>query len=532
MNGFDLVVRGGTVFDGSGRPGRRADIGLEGDRIAAVGDLASVRGREELEADDLAVCPGFIDVHSHSDFTLLVDPRGQSQVAQGVTTEVVGNCGHGCAPIADPSLVIGNIYGYLPHVDMKWRSVDGYLRRLEEARPAVNVATLVPNGNLRLAAVGLQDRPARADELARMVRLLEEGLEQGAFGFSSGLEYPAERACSEEELTELCRAVARRGGLYATHTRNRDVAAVEAIEEGIRVARGSGARLQVSHIIPRRAGDDRSWQEAIEAVDQARANGLDVAFDSHTRLHGITNLSTALPPDVLDRPPRELAARLRDPTVRRELKRYPSLISSFGLGGWERVFLFSSAAHPEWVRRSLAELAPPGGDALDAVYDILADEVEDIHSVMCICHSYEEDWLRTTFRHPLCMPGSDATALCTDGPLAGSTFLGAYTWAAWYLRRLVRECGDLSLGEAVRRLTALPAERVGLRGRGHIEKGFWADLVVFDPASVAERGTLEDPNQLAVGVRHVVVNGQVTMKDGRFTGQRAGRVLRRDDGGE
>ena len=523
---LDLLIRGGTVVDGSGRPGFRADVGVSGGRVVAIGDLDAREAARVLDAGELCVAPGFVDIHSHSDFTLLVDPRAQSAIAQGVTTELIGNCGHGCAPISEPELVKTNIYGYTPHERLDWTSMGEYLERLESRRPAVNVATLVPNGNLRLAALGLAERPASKAEVRYMSVLLEESLAAGAFGLSTGLEYPAERTASPDEILALCRVVQRRGGLYATHTRNRDVHAVESIAEGVAVAERAGVRLQVSHIIPRRAGDPTAWERALELVDTTRARGLDIAFDSHTRLHGITNLSNALPPEEFALGPAELAARLADPGVRARTKSHHSLISSFGLGGWDRVFLFSSPHCPDLVGRSFAELAPRGGDAFDAILDVLLAEVEDPHAVLCTCHSYEDEWLRATMRHPLGMPGSDATDLSLDGPLGSATFLGAYTWAGWFYRRLVTETGDLSLEEAVRRLTSIPAQRIGLADRGLIVEGAWADLAVFDPARFCDRGTMATPNQLADGVHHVIVNGTVARENGHFTEQRGGAILR------
>jgi len=522
---LDCVVRGGHVVDGTGVPAFAADVGVAGGRIVAVGDLGAVDARRVLDAAGHLVVPGFIDIHSHSDFTLLVDSRAQSAIAQGVTTEVIGNCGHGCAPIANPELVRSNVYGYGPHVPMSWATTAEYFDRLAAARPAVNVAALVPNGNLRLGAVGLADRPATPDERRRMEWLLREGLEAGAFGFSSGLEYPIERGCSEEELTELGRIVGKMGRLYATHTRNREVHAIAAIEEAMRVAAAAEVRLQISHILPRRGGPPRAGERALAAVDGARARGVDVAFDSHTRLYGITTLSSALPPELLDGGQAAMAARLRDRASREALKRHESIITSFGLGGWDRVFLFKSEQRPDLAGKSFLELAG-GGDPLDAVFDVLLASISDPHEPMVICHSYEEDDLELVLRHPSGTVGSDATALCPDGPLAGSTFLGAYTWAAWFFRWTVRERRIFGPEEAVHVLTGRTAERVRLRNRGRIAVGTWADLVVLDPGQFGEQGTLQAPNQLAQGVLHVLVNGKVTMEDGKFTGEHGGAVLR------
>ena len=524
---LDLIVHGGTVADGTGSQPLLADVGVEDGEIALVGDLGGVEHNRSLDASGMLVTPGFIDIHSHSDFTLLVDPRAQSSIAQGVTTEVIGNCGHGCGPMGDRELFAGNIYGYAASHPIDWSTTTEYFERLGEARPAVNVAALVPNGNLRLAVLGVADRPALPDEVSQMAGLLEEGLDAGAFGFSTGLEYAAERSCSEEEITALCEIVARKGGLYATHTRNRELRAVEAVKEVVRAAEATGVRTQVSHIIPRRGGPADARERAIEAVEATHSRGIDIAFDSHTRLHGITNVSAALPPWALEGGNEALAARLRDSKARAEMKRYESLISSFGLGGWDRVTLFRSQGSPELVGRSFQELTPDGGDAFDAIFDVLLREGNDPHQAMCICHSYEEDEIRQTFQHPLCMLGSDATALGIDGPLAETEFLGAYTWVAWFFRRFVRETGTFTVEEAVHKLAAAPAEQLRLSDRGLLAKGYRADVAVFDPAAFRETGTLEESNRLAEGMAHVVVNGVVAMEDGKFTGSRGGQVLRR-----
>ena len=523
---LDLVVRGGTVVDGTGAAGFEADVGIEDGRITAIGRLGEAESPRSLDATGLVVAPGFIDIHSHSDFTLLVDPRAQSSIAQGVTTEVVGNCGHGCAPITEPDRFKGNIYGYTPELEIDWTTMAGYLERLEAARTAVNVVTLVPNGNLRLAVMEDPERRATAEEVAQMGRLLEEGLEAGALGYSNGLEYSSERACTEEETVQLCRIVARAGGLYATHERNKDLHAVEAIEEAVRVAEASGVRLQVSHIIPRRSSPPGSVERAMEVVERAHEKGMDVGFDAHTRLHGIMNLSAALPTWAFEGGPDKLAARLEDPATRGRLKAHESIVSSKQSIGWDRVFLYTSQGRPDMVGKSFKELAPPGGDEFDAIFDVLLAEREDPHRSLIIAHSYEEEWLRQTFQHPLCTLESDATALGRDGPLAGTVFLGAYTWAAWFFRRFVRDLPDFTVEEAVHKLTAMPAQRVGLTDRGRLAQGARADIVVFDPARFRERGTLEDPNHLAEGVSHVVVNGGVAMENGAFTGDRSGRVVR------
>ena len=516
-----LVIRNGTVLDGSGGEPYGADVAVADGRIERIGEIEP--GPPELDATGRYVAPGFVDIHSHSDYTLLVDPRARSAIHQGVTLEVVGNCGHGCFPIREESLAARAIYGHSSAVPVTWASAAGYFERLEEARPAVNVLSLVPNGQLRLAVVGLEDRPATREELRAMTTLLEEGLEQGAWGYSTGLEYAQERGAPEAELQELCRVTARRGGFYATHTRRRDAGSAEAVEEAIRAARASGARLQVSHLVPRSGAEESS--RCLAVVDAAARSGLDVAFDMHTRLYGTTFLQTALPPAILAESPERQEELLRDPATVEAMRGYESILSAGG--DWGRIVLLDNDAVPEYARRSIAEVAAERGqDPLATICDLLRAALPDPGQLMVISHAYTEAQQREAFAHPLCMPGSDATTLAPDGPLAASLFHGAYTWAAWFYRFMVDQEALMTPAEAVRRLTSVPAERLGLADRGRLRAGAAADVVVFDDA-LAERGTTFEPNQLATGVSHVVVNGVVTLRDGEPTGDRAGQVLRR-----
>jgi len=525
---LDLIVRHGSVIDGTGAPAFRADVGIRDGRIASLTDLSDAVAAQELDASGLLVAPGFIDIHSHSDFTLIADPRAQSSVAQGVTTELIGNCGHGCAPVADVDAAKGNIYGYRACPPITWHSIGEYLRVLEAARPAVNVLTLVPNGMLCRAVLGLDDRPPTGAELRRIGRLLEAGLEEGAIGFSVGLEYPIERSCTTDQLVELCKIVAKHGGLFAPHLRNKDVAGLDAIEEGLQIAASSGVRLHIPHLVQRPGGPADADAQAFALIDRALESGLDVSIDMHTRLHGLTNLAAALPSWVLEGNGARLRERLRDPSIRGRLAQYKSLITSLALGGWDRVSLLTSARRPDLLGKSFADIARLNGTTpFDAVLDVLLDEADDPHFPLCIAESYTEEQLRRAYEHPACMVASDATALCIDGPLADSTFHGAYTWVSWFFRRFVREERAFTREQAVRKLTAQPADRLGLSDRGVLTVGKCADVAVFDPDVFGERGTVDHPNQLAQGMVHVLVNGEVEMQDGRLTTRRGGRVLTR-----
>jgi N-acyl-D-amino-acid deacylase len=518
-----IVIRNGTIVDGTGGEPYTGDVAIDDGRIAAIGHVPPTEA-PEVDASGLVVAPGFIDLHSHSDYTLLVDPRAASAVHQGVTLEVVGNCGFGCFPIRDSELARKAIYGYSPDVPIEWTSAGGYFERLEAAGPAVNVLSLVPNGQLRLATVGLADRPAERGEIEEMKALLREQLAEGAWGYSTGLEYAQESGASEEEVAALCAAMAPGGGLYATHTRRRDEGAADSVAEAVRVAQGAHARLQVSHLVPRNGIEES--RRSMRIVEDARDGGLDVEFDMHTRLYGTTHLYSALPPWVLVEDPARQAELLRDPSARDRMRPHRSILSAGN--DWSRIVLLDNPFWPEYARRDVASVAAERGqEPLDAVYDLLLGGLEAPEKLMVIIHAYTEEEQREAFAHPLCVPGSDATTLAPDGPLAGSWFHGAYTWASWFYRFMVRDAKLLTPAEAVRKLTAQPAARIGLSDRGVLRERAHADVTIFDPELFAERGTTFEPNLLATGVRHVFVNGVHTLRDGELTGERGGQVLRR-----
>jgi N-acyl-D-aspartate/D-glutamate deacylase len=520
---LDVLIENGTVLDGSGGPPLRADVGIRDGTVVDIGSLSDAETAETIDATGRYVAPGFIDIHSHSDYTLLRDPRAVSALYQGVTLEVIGNCGHGCFPIGHVDTAPISMYGHHEDTPLQWRDAAGYFDRLDAAGPAVNVLSLVPHGQLRLATVGLGERSATGEETGTMAGLLEGALEQGAWGFSTGLEYPTEKESTEEEIAALCTIVARHGGLYATHTRARDDGAVDAVAEAIRTARTAAVRLQISHLLPRGGLDD--GRRCMELVDDT--HDQDLAFDMHTRLHGLRYLQTLLPAWALEGGRRRMAERLADAGERERCKRAAGV---FSVADWSTVVLLDSRAWPEYGRRSLAEISAERGDddVRDTVYDLLRGAALRTGETLIIilpCHTEQQQ--REVFVHELCMPGSDATTLATEGPLASETFHGAYTWAAWFYRYMVRETRLLTPEAAVHKLTGQPAERVGLVDRGVLRLGARADVVVFDPEVYGERGTTFAPNQLSVGVDHVLVNGVVSLRDGQLMTERAGAVLRR-----
>jgi N-acyl-D-amino-acid deacylase len=523
--GLDLIVRSGTIVDGTGAPPVTADIGISGGVIKKIGDLSSVTAADEIDGTGLVVTPGIIDVHSHADLTLAIDGRAESALTQGVTTVLVGNCGHGCTPLRDRPEYASAIFGYNRSIPLDWQSTGEYLEKLRQAHPGINVGTLVPLGNLRLTAMEDPERPASDDHVKHMCALLEEALDEGALGFSCGLQYPDSVHTRSEELDKFNKIVAAHGGLFAACVRHTDERAVEGIEEPINSAAATGVRTQISHAMPQPGSPRGMTEKTYEMVDRARQSGLDVAFDMHTRVWGELNISAMLPLWALAGSREEIDARLGNKAERERIKEYPGYVRRFvRIPGPEEMMVVLTR-DPSLVGQTVAELTPRGQDPLDTLLDILRSEGDDIHRPQILIRMYPEDELASFYEHPHCAVGSDATALSLNGPLGDEVFYGAFTWASWFLRRIVRERQTLSLPEAIRRVTSLPAERIGLDDRGVLKPGARADLAMFDFERVSESGTLEAPNQLAKGTAHVIVNGVVALRGGVVTDARAGTVL-------
>ena len=521
----DLVIRNGTILDGAGGDPFVADVLVENDRIAEIGSLSAVEA-PEIDATGLFVAPGFIDIHSHSDYTLLVDPRAVSAVHQGVTLEVIGNCGHGCFPCLDPALATQR----RSTASRRGRPLDagtraaGYFDAARRAQPRRQRAQsraerTAPALDRRAGAAGRRGTSSRADGASCSSRRSTRA--PGATRRVS--EYAAEASVPAEEIEVLCRTAARRGVFYAP-TRERDDGADRGGRGGAANRRQAGVRLRSRTSCPRGGLDRRgaAWRSS-----KPRRPGDRTSRSTCTPgCIGFTYLASVLPAWVFDDGPDGVVERLSDRNVRERMKAHRSILSAGG--DWSRVVLLDNSHCPEYARRDFAAIAAERGqEPLDAIFDLLRDAGDKMQQLEVIIHAYSEEEQTEAFAHPLCMPGSDATTLAPDGRLAGSMFHGAYTWAAWFYRFMVRDKGLLTPTQAVNRLTGLPAERFGLQGRGLLRAGLYADLAIFDPSSFAETGTTFEPNQLATGMRHVVVNGVLTLKDGALTGDRAGAVLRR-----
>lgn len=535
-----LLIRGGSVVDGTGGPARQADLAIVGSTIQAIEPGASrtrasrFEARQVLDADGLVVAPGFIDIHSHADFTLPAYPDALNSLSQGVTAEVIGNCGFSPAPLAedrerrDAQLAAG--HGLGPGLDWAWRTFGDYLDRLDAARPAVNCIPLVGQGMLRLATVGADDRPATPEELGTMRALAADALAAGAWGMSTGLVYPPGSFASTAEILAVGAALAEMDGLYASHIRDETDGLADALHEAVAIGRQLGVRVEVSHLKAAGRSNHGRAAEALGILDEARASGVRVTQDSYPYTAGSTLLSQVLPPWVHDGGTDALVERLRSEAVRARIE---SEVAN-GLPGWPN--FFQSTGGPDFIRIAAAAdpslrhlegltltqaAARAGVDPLTLVFDTL---VADRAATTMILAMMSDEDVDLVLDHPSTAIGSDQLGVTSREarvhPRAYGTFVRM-------LGRWVRDRGRLDLPTAIHRMTGLPADIVGLDDRGRIAPGYVADLVVFDPRTVADASTYDAPTLPAVGVEAVLLGGRFAIDGGRPVDAGLGRVLRR-----
>lgn len=529
---YDLVIAGGTVYDGTGGAPFRADVGLSGGAIRAVGKIGRSRAAAVVKAEGLAVSPGFIDIHDHTDIGLLVNPKAESAVRQGVTTLVSGQCGGSPFPLSDREFEearrsASDEYG----LDVDWRDIGGFLGRIERAGTAVNYSTFVGHGTVRGAAMGLDDRPPTAAELERMKALVSESMAGGALGLSSGLEYTPGSFAATEELVDLCRVAARTGGLYATHMRDEEDRVLEAVDEALRISREAPVRLQISHL---KIGFAENWPKIdalLAKLDRARAEGLDFRADRYPYIAGATSLSILFPLWAREGGTERFVARLKDPAHDARLRAHLAGQEK-GYGSWDRILIseVGSDKNRGLEGKSVLEAAAGAGKApYEFMRDLLVEESERVGMVAFYGH---EDVLKRILAHPLVGIGADGGAVAPYGPLSQGRphprFYGTFPRA---LGKYAREEKLVPLEEMVRKMTAMPAAHLGFVRRGRIKVGWAADLCVFDPARIVDKATFREPAVYPEGVEKVLVNGQVVVDSGEHTGRLPGRVLRKNERG-
>jgi N-acyl-D-amino-acid deacylase len=533
---LDLLVKGGEVVDGTGAARRRADVAIQDDRIADIGELPGAQARRVFDATGKTVVPGLVDPHSHSDWTVHTNRDAQSTIRQGVTTEIVGNCGISHAPVTDTSLPFIRdrmaSYGYGGAIT--GRSFSEYLDDISSSGISQNLAWFVGHSTLRAAAGVWTGRPDD-DQMDTMAELVAEAMDAGVLGLSTGLEYSYGRFASTAEIERLVRTVGRRGGWYASHIRNRDSQLLNGVGEFLHLTEAGGVPGQISHLNVRHdtGAPTCGWQRAVDMMSEARDAGHDIQADTTPFLEGIGMMTGILPDWLLDDGPGTAAHRLADPAVRRRLRddcdRYWRFIHK---GQWHRVRLENSPQFPELACKTFVEIADIlGKDEWDCYFDILSAAGEQMTNLTLIGSLFTEEHLAETVSHPLFSLGVDSYTSSAEGPLAAIvTNPLAYCGHVHYLTHHVRDRGTLSLEEAIRKMTSMPARRFGLDRRGVLEPGAFADLAVIDPDALADVSTFDRPIAYARGVETVLVNGTPVIVDATHTGARPGRTLTRVTG--
>jgi N-acyl-D-amino-acid deacylase len=529
---YDLIITGGTVIDGSGSPGFVADVAIKGDRILKVGKLLGATATQKRDARGQIVAPGFIDMLGQSEQFLLVDPRGMSKVMMGVTTEITGE-GESIAPINDRILKEQEDFNRRYNLKVDWRTLGEYFTRLEKQGAGLNLGTFVGATQVREYVIGYDDRPPTAAELEQMKQLVAEAMKDGALGVSTSLQYVPARFAKTDEIVELAKVAHQYGGMYITHQRSEANAIDDSMKEVFEIARRANIPAEIWHF---KTAYQKNWgrmPEMLRRIETARRQGLKITADVYPYVAGSTSLSACLPPWALEGGTDQMVARLRDPETRRRLK---SEISN-DAKDWENIYLGSGGPGgiligavvnrelDSWQGKRLSEIATAQNkDPLDALFDFI---IADHGQTGAIFFMMQESDMQAALRSPLVSICTDSSARATDGPLAGSkSHPRGFGTFPRILGKYVRDEKLLPLELAVHKMTGLPAGNVGLKERGLIREGYFADLTIFDPKTVIDRATFDDPNQYPVGINYVIVNGQIEVDNGQRTAALGGRPLR------
>jgi len=534
MEKLDLLITNARVVDGTGNPSYVAHIGVLDEKIACISrDVSESNSVRTIDAAGMTVCPGFIDAHSHDDAYLLIKPQGDDKVRQGVTTDVIGNCGFSLAPISDAHRADLRhalaIMGGSQLAEEFWNltSFNEFLATLENAQLGINVVPLVGHGTIRIAVIGFENRAPTESELAEMKQLTAEAMQAGAFGLSSGLIYVPANYAGTDEVIELARVAGQFNGIYATHMRNEGDQQMAAIDEALKIAAEAGIAVHISH---HKIFGRNNWgqsKDTLKLLATARANGLAVTCDQYPYPAGSTILAAALPPHIQAQGPRVFAEKLKDPAVRQavinEIEHGSDVPwENFVKGaGFENIIISVAPRHAEFIGKSIAQIAEMTAKSpFDVFFDLLI--AEGLEVIMVVFMMDEADIIRI-MQDPITMIGTDGI----PGFGAGKVHPRMIGTFPRILGRYVREQGVIRLEEAVRKMTSLPSQTFGLYRKGILRAGLDADIVIFDPQTIIDRSTFDDPAQAPAGINWVIVNGQVAVEHGQLTGATSGHVLRR-----
>lgn len=529
---YDLLITGGKILDGTGTPWYWGDVAVQGDRIVAVGALAGESTKQTIKADGRIVCPGFIDVHTHSDLQPLAHPLHECKIRQGVTTEVVGHDGLGLAPItpATAKILQEQLAGWngRPDMDWNWATITEYLDRFENAT-AVNVAMLVPHGTVRLAVMGTENRAPTATEMRQMQQLIDQGMREGAIGLSTGLTYSPAMFATDDELVELCKVLRPYNGFYCPHHRNYGIEALKAYADSIEIGRRAGVPVHLTHCHLGYENNKGKAPELLANINQARTEGVEVTLDTYPYLAGSTYLHAFLPGWMHDGGGEATIARLKSPDIHDRLRYEMEVAGSDGFSGvpmgWQMIQIsgvMDGEYDPEIVGMYLPDAA---GRAGMSPYEFFVDLlIKSRLSVSCLAHIGNEENVQTILQHPAHLVGSDGILI---GERPHPRGWGTHVK---FLAHYVRDMGLLTWQEGIRKMTSATARRIGAMDRGMVWPGFAADLVVFDPDTLRDTATYEHPKSYPVGVHYVAVNGRLVIENSQPTGATPGRALRRPYG--
>ncbi len=526
---FDLVLRGGSILDGTGGPVWKGDLGIRGDAIAAIGDIPASYGKQAVDITGWFVSPGFIDIHSHSDSSILGYPTADSRVRQGITTEITGNCGSSAAPIGGAS-VEETRKEYLEDygVDVSWSDVASYLSVLEKMKMSLNQALLIGQGTIRSNLAGDVDRKLTSEEMNEILRAVEKGMDDGAIGLSTGLEYTPGTFTPTEEIIEMTRIVARYGGFYASHIRNEVTYVLDAIDEAINIGRQTGARVQVSHLKTCGRSNWHKQGATLELIESARKQGVEVLADAYPYTAYSTGLSLVMQPWVRNGGSAEIVKRLQDAEIRKKIREEVVKYVAEEPGGFDLIVIsdVSSDKNRNCVGKNIVQIAEMWKmEPVDACLQLIEEEKA---LVGYIGHAMSQENVELVLSHPLVMVSSDGYSIAATGKrLEERLHPRSYGTYPRFLAHYVRERKIVDLPAAIRKITSIPAEQSGISDRGRIAKRKKADLVVFDPSKIQDTATFDSPHQYPTGIAHVFVNGVQVVKEGKHTGARPGKVLRK-----
>lgn len=531
---LDILIINGRVIDGTGNPWFKADIGIRGGKICEVGKINDAKADRVIDARNLVVCPGFIDIHAHSDLVLFVNPKAESKIRQGVTTEVIGNCGFSVAPVKKEALENLKTFAQWmacgAKIDWDWFTLSEYLNRLKTAGISINVAPLVGHGTLRVNVMGFDRRSPTDNEMKQMKSLLAEAMEDGAFGMSSGLGYTPACYADTDELVELCRVVAKYHGLYATHIRDEADEIIEAAKEATKIGARAGVPVEINHYKPE---GRRNWvkvKECIGVIESARERGIDATYDVYPYVAGeapITHICF-IPPWAQEGGTKKMIERLKNPQVRDRIKKEAKEADwtecLLRIATWDDCLISFCKKNKDLQGKTISEIAKERGvDAYDVIFDLIIEEEGTVN--MCV-FVMNEEVISGMIKSPFSIVASDGMSFAPYGVLGEAMphprYYGTFPRV---LGKYVRQDRVLPLQDSIRKMTSLPAQKLGLKDRGLIRERFHADIVIFDPKTIVDKAVFANPHQYPEGIKYVLVNGRIVIEKGKHTNIPAGQIL-------